>query len=249
MSRNDEEIVRYSLTKGVARLTMDDGGRNLISPTMLRQLNTALDKAEAANAVVILTGRPGIFSAGFDLRILKTGVRDTYNMLIGGFELSRRLLDFPTPVLIACSGHAIAMGAFLLLSGDYRIGAQGDFRIVANEVAIGLTVPHAAIEICRQRLRSGHFERAVLLSEQYSPVSAVDAGFLDSVVPDDRLMMAASELAAQYAALDLKAHHQSKRRLRQTQLKKLRQAIWEDRRDFIAQGIQRLVRTQAGRKG
>lgn len=76
---------------------------------------------------------------------------DAFKMLCGGFKLSARLLAFPTPVVIASNGHAIAMGAFLLLSGDYRIGSAGEFKIIINEVEMGFTLPFAAIEICRQR--------------------------------------------------------------------------------------------------
>ena len=158
-------IVACDIENSVATIVMDDGKSNVISPRMLSQLNHALDRAEKENAVVVLTGREGIFSAGFDLKILKSGVFNAFNMLIGGFSLSKRLLSFPTPVVIACNGHAMAMGSFLLLSGDYRIGVAGGFKIAANEVEIGLTMPHSAVEICRQRLKPAHLDRTVLLSE------------------------------------------------------------------------------------
>ncbi len=131
---------------------MDDGKVNVLSIPMLGEINAALDQAESAGAVVVLTGRDGRFSGGFDLAVLRAGGPDALTMLRGGFDLAERLLTFPTPVVVACSGHAIAMAAFLLLSGDYRIGAAGPFKITANEVAIGLPMPMAAIEICRQRL-------------------------------------------------------------------------------------------------
>lgn len=237
----DEALVTLDINDGVALIVMDDGKNNLVSPTMLMALNKALDQAEKAGAVVLLTGRDGVFSAGFDLGILRTGVRNTFAMLMGGFRLSRRLLAFPTPVVIACGGHAVAMGAFLLLSADCRVGAQGSFRIVANEVEIGLTMPHSAIEICRQRLTPAYLDRSVLLSETHDPDSAFEAGFLDIVVPADAVLARARAEAERYAKLDLGAHRKSKLRLRRAMLRALDAAIRADRRDFILQGLKRVL--------
>ena len=143
----------------------------------------ALDRAAADRAVVILTGREGAFSGGFDLRVLAGGGPDARAMVRTGFELAERILSFPAPVVVACTGHAIAMGAFLLLSGDYRVGAAGAYKIGANEVAIGITMPFFGVEICRHRLAPAHFQRAVINAEIYPPDDAVAAGFLDRVVP------------------------------------------------------------------
>lgn len=240
MEKTKNPIVGYTIENNIATITMDDGKNNLISPNMLSQLNQALDEAEKANAVVILTGKDDVFCAGFDLNILRTGVLNTFKMLIGGFSLSKRLLAFPTPVLIACNGHAIAMGAFLLLSGDYRIGSEGEFKIVANEVEIGLIVPYSAIEICRQRLKNAHLDTAVLLSHLYNPKTAVDAGFLDEVVPQQDLQSIAIQKAKQFSALDLKAHQLSKQRLRRKMLKRLNRAIFLDKISFIWMGVKRV---------
>ncbi len=155
---------------------------NVLSPAMLGELDAALDRAMADRAVVLLAGLPGVFSAGFDLPVLNAGGAASVAMLRAGFALAERLLSFPTPVVIACTGHAVAMGAFILLSGDYRVGAAGPCKIAANEVAIGLTMPRAAVEILRQRLAPAHFSRAATLAEPFSPDQAVEAGFLDRVV-------------------------------------------------------------------
>jgi len=127
-----EPIVKQQIDQNIAWIMMDDGNKNVISPTMIEQLNAALDQAEVAGAVVVLTGRQDVFCAGFDLQILRHGVGQAMAMLMGGFTLAKRLLSFPTPVIIACNGHAVEMGAFLLLSDDYRIGVSGDFKVVAN---------------------------------------------------------------------------------------------------------------------
>jgi enoyl-CoA hydratase len=220
------DLVTTTIADGVATLAMDDGKVNVLSLAMQRELTAGLDRAEAERAVVLLTGRPGVFSAGFDLPTLQGGGPDGAAMLRGGFELSERLLGFPTPVVIACPGHAIAMGLFLLLSGDLRIGAEGPFKLVANEVAIGLTLPQAAIEVCRQRLSPAAFNRVTVLSEVYAPgPDAVAGGVLDRVVPADDLAASAHEAAVGLAALDLAAHAATKRRTRADALTALRAAI------------------------
>jgi enoyl-CoA hydratase len=225
--------VTYTLGDTIATIAMDDGKVNALSLQMLQELDGAFDQAQTDQAVVVLTGRDGVFSGGFDLRALGGGDRDAAAaMLVAGFELAERILTFPRPVVVACPGHAIAMGVFLLLSGDYRIGADGPYRITANEVAIGLTMPRAAVEICRQRLTPAHFNRAVLLAEVYSPTDAVAAGFLDQAVPAADLQDEARTKAAALAKLNMDAHTGSKMRLRDHTLTAVRAAIEADAADF-----------------
>src|SRR4051794_22785468 len=144
-------LVNYALDGGVATIAMDDGKVNALSPAMLGELNAAFDRAEADRAVDVVTGREGVFSAGFDLKVLRGGGPDGPAMVQGGFDLAMRVLAFPFPVVMACSGHAIAMGLFLLESGDYVVGADGSFKFTANEVAIGLEVPPVGLAGLRQR--------------------------------------------------------------------------------------------------
>lgn len=222
------DLVTYQYTDSIATITLDDGKVNVLSPQMLAEINAALDRATADRAVVIVTGREGMFSAGFDLRVLTAGGPDALGMLRSGFELAERLLSFPMPAVIACNGHAVAMGVFLLLSGDYRVGVAGPYKIVANEVAIGLTMPRAAVEICRQRLAPAHFNRAVILAEPYSPEDAVAAGFLDRVAQPAELQEVARAIAVQLGKLNMNAHAASKLRAREQALKAIRAAIEAD---------------------
>jgi len=217
--------VSYRLDQSIATITLDDGKVNALSPGMLSEINRALDQAEADRAIVVLTGRQGVWSAGFDLALLRTGGDDADGMVRAGFDLTERLLAFPRPVVIACTGHAIAMGVFLLLSGDYRIAAAGPYKIVANEVSIGFVIPHAAIEICRHRLAPAHFHRAVALAEVFAPDDAVIAGFLDRVVPASELGEAARAAATRFASLNMAAHAATKLRAREPALRALRAAI------------------------
>jgi enoyl-CoA hydratase len=218
----------YVRNGSVATITMDDGKVNCLSQRMLLDVDQALDRAAADNATVLLTGRDQRFSAGFDLKVLREGGEAAHAMLMAGFKLAERLLSFPTPVVVACNGHAVAMGAFLLLAGDVRIGAAGAFKITANEVAIGLTVPQAAIEICRQRLTPAHFTRAVLTAEIYAPEQAIAAGFLDHVVPAEDLLETARTTATTLSGLNMAAHASTKLRARESTLKALRSAIEAD---------------------
>jgi enoyl-CoA hydratase len=226
--------VRYAVDGAVAAITMDDGKVNVLSSAMLGDINAALDRAEADADVVVLGGRPGVFSAGFDLPVLREGGEAAGSMLRAGFELAERLLSFPAPVVIACSGHAIAMGAFLVLSGDYRIGAAGAYKITANEVAIGVTLPLAAVEICRQRLSPAHFTRATIIAEVFAPAQAVEAGFLDRVVDGADLDRAIRSAAGDLAQLDMTAHSATKLRARKATLHALHEAIELDSAAYAA---------------
>ena len=199
-----------------------------MSNAMQASINEALDQAVVDRAVVVLSGRPGVFSAGFDLPVLTKGGSDAHDMLKGGFELALRLFSFPTPVVIACTGHALAMGCFLVMAADYRVGARGAYKIGANEVAIGMTLPFFAIEILRQRLSTAYFSRAALNAEIFAPDVAVSAGFLDAVVPPEELADAAQQRARQLSNLDFSAYAATKLRLREPVVAVLRRALEVD---------------------
>ncbi len=222
-------LVTYQLEGSIATITMDDGKVNALSLRMLSEVGAALDRAAADRAVVVLSGRQGVFSAGFDLQVLRAGGPDALAMVRGGFEMAERLLSFPRPVVVACTGHAVAMGLFLLLSGDYRVGTAGPYKLAANEVAIGLTMPWAGVEICRQRLTPACFNRAVILAEPFAPDDhALHGGFLDRVVDAGDLETTVRTAAAALARLDMNAHAASKLRARDHALKALRAAIESD---------------------
>ena len=225
-------LVAYEFKDGIATITMDDGKANALSPAMQGELNSALDQARADKAIVVLGGRAGVFSAGFDLPTLMAGGMNAVKMLTGGFEIAERVLSFPKPVVIANTGHALAMGVFLLACGDYSIGADGAYKIGANEVALGLTMPRAAIEICRARLLPAHFNRAMMLSEIYQPADAVTAGFLDRIVPASDVLSEAQAHAARLAKLNMNAYLGTKLLVREPLHKALRAAIEQDHTAF-----------------
>jgi enoyl-CoA hydratase len=220
-----DELTTYALDGGIATITMDDGKVNAFSIPMLRSLHAAFDRAADDEAVVILTGRNGYFSAGFDLKVIQGGEQaDVVEMLTLGATLAERILSFPTPVVTACTGHCFPAGAFLLLSADARIGAEGPFLIGLNEVSIGLTLPWFAIEIARHRLNPPYFDRLVSAS-MYSPYEAITAGFLDEVVAPTELHAVSLARASELAGLNMKAHAATKLRVREGVLRALRAAI------------------------
>lgn len=226
-------LAGFQIVDGVGVVKLDDGKANALSLPMQKALNSALDQAQQAKLPIVITGRPGILSAGFDLKTLAAGGQPAYEMLNGGIEIALRLLSFETPVVIACSGHAIAMGVFVLQCGDYRIGVAGNFKYSANEVAIGMTMPWSMIEILRQRLTPAAFSRAVLLAEAFTPINAVETGFIDRVVATEaELMPSALELAKSTLALNAAAHAASKQRLRGEVIATIRECWTKDSDDW-----------------
>ncbi|WP_339071087.1 crotonase/enoyl-CoA hydratase family protein [Pseudomonas idahonensis] len=222
------ELISYHLEDGIATLTLSNGKVNAISPDVIAAFNAALDQATADRAVVIITGQPGILSGGYDLKVMTAGPKEAVALVTLGSTLARRLLSHPFPVIVACPGHAVAKGAFLLLSADYRIGVDGPFSIGLNEVQIGMTMHHAGIELARDRLRRSAFHRSVINGEMFDPQSAVDAGFLDKVVSAEELQGAALAAARQLKKINMLAHKNTKLKVRKGLLETLDNAIIQD---------------------
>ncbi|ADU01097.1 MULTISPECIES: crotonase/enoyl-CoA hydratase family protein [Mycolicibacterium] len=219
--------VSYDLADSVATVTLDDGKVNVLGPAMQAAINDALDRAEADKAkAVVLAGNSRVFSGGFDLGVFQSGdAAAALGMLSGGFELSVRTLTFPVPVIIAATGPAIAMGSFLLLSGDHRVG-QPKTRCQAIEVAIGMTIPIAALEIMRARLTPAAFERSAALASTYVGDDAVAAGWLDEIVEADQVLTRAQQVAAEAATtLHAGAHLATKLKARKYALDAIRAGI------------------------
>ena len=200
---------------------------------MIAAFNAALDQAVTDRAVVIITGQPGILSGGYDLKVMTAGPKEAVALVTSGSTLARRLLSHPFPVIVACPGHAVAKGAFLLLSADYRIGVDGAFSIGLNEVQIGMTMHHAGIEIARDRLSKVALQRSVVNGEMFNPQSAVAAGFLDVVVSAEELQGAALAAARQLKKINMTAHKNTKLKVRKTLLEALDNAIIQDQEHLV----------------
>ena len=209
--------MEYETNNNIVTLTFDDGKANVVGHQFLEDINLGLDRAEKEQAgAVILCGREGIFSAGFDLGEFKKGPEQGMAMVKRGFELLVRLYSFPLPLVAACTGHGIAMGAFIIMASDYRIGSLGNFKMSLPETAIGMDLPPILVELTASRIAKRHLSRVALQSEVYNPEQAVEAGFTDEVVEaaalEARAMQVAEKLAqlpqAQYAAnkLSIRVH-------------------------------------------
>lgn len=223
------DLISYQLEDGIATLTISNGKVNAISPDVIAAFNAALDQAEADRAIVIITGQPGILSGGYDLKVMTSGPQNAINLVAAGSTLARRMLSHPYPIIVACPGHAVAKGAFILLSADYRVGAEGPFSIGLNEVLIGMTMHHVGIELARDRLRKNFFNRSVINGEMFNPQQALEAGFLDAVVAPEELMNAAKAMATQMKKVNMTAHKNTKLKTRKAFLETLDAAIELDK--------------------
>lgn len=219
--------VSYELANGVARIILDDGKVNVMSTTMLGEIGAAFDRAEKeAEIAVLRSARPGIFSAGFDLKVFAAcDAAKSLDMVRAGAELALRLMSFPHPLIGVMEGHAFPMGTFLLLACDVRLGVRGPHRMGLNEVAIGIAPPSFAIELARSRLHPAWLSRTVALGEMYEPDEAVTAGFLDRVVAPAAIDDALDEIITALRAIHKPSHMIAKRRLRQPAMDAIRNAI------------------------
>lgn len=214
-----------TIENDIALIAMDDGKANAISPAMLEALNAAVDEAEAAK-VIVLAGRPERFSAGFDLKFLAAAEPEQVRgLVVGGGKLALRLFTSEKPVVIACTGHAIAMGAFLLLAGDTRIAARGAYRIGANETVNGMTLPAFGVELPRARLNPMHLTEALAQARLYTPDEAVPVGWVDRVVEPGEVIDAAMAEARRLLPIAGHAYGRNKLMARQPAIDAIRPTL------------------------
>ena len=220
--------VGYELDGKTAVVTMDDGKANALSYEMIDALLAALSRAEGEASAIVLAGRPERFCAGFDLKVMMSGMDQARALLTKGAELLMRLYGSPLPLVIACTGHALAGGVLVVLTGDWRIGAQGAFKLGLNEVSIGLPVPILAMELARARLSPSELTRATLAAQIYSPDDAARAGYLDEAVPASELLARAKAEAARLGGLGRAAFAGTKQRLRGKTIEYIQSAMASD---------------------
>jgi enoyl-CoA hydratase/carnithine racemase len=220
--------VSVEIDGAVAVVRLDDGKANAIAPDTVTALREAFTRAEAEAGALVLIGREGRYSAGFDLAVMTSGVEPMRDLVSSGAELLLQLYGSPLPTVAACTGHALAMGALLLLASDTRLGADGPFKVGLNEVAIGMGLPGFAVELARERLSPRHFTESTIQARVYDPAGAVEAGFLDRVVPADELEATARQEAARLAELQRGAVAHTKRRARRAAIDLIRSTMAAD---------------------
>ena len=228
-----ESLVRYEPRGDVALLTLDDGKANAISHALIADLGAALDRAEREAKAVVLAGRPGRFSAGFDLRVMGSGPDAARALVAAGGELLLRLYLHPQPLVVACTGHALAAGALLVIVGDTRIGVAGAFKIGLNEVSNGMPVPIVVHELAHDRLDAREVFPAVVQAKLYDPEAAAAAGWLDRVVAPEALEAEALAEATRLAALPAHAYAFSKRSLRGRSVAYMRETMDANLREIL----------------
>jgi len=210
----------------ISIITLDDGKANVFSPKMIQDVNECLDKVPTESGALIITGRDGMFSAGFDLKIISSGdMQATMDMSLSGFKLLSRIFSFPRPILAACSGHGIALGTFLLCCCDYRIGVKGDYMIGANEMRTNMVIPIPILELISHRVTASHKYRAILGAEMYSIQDGVEAGLIDEIVDSKDLMEAAILKAKDLASMGHPSYTLTKELFIREPLQKINDAI------------------------
>jgi len=204
-------LANIKTDENVSIITLDDGKANVFSPTMISEFNLLLDQVPTNKGSLLIHGRPGMFSAGFDLKVMMSGSEPAVQMVQSGFIMLKRVFSFPRPVVAACSGHAIALGAFLLCSSDHRIGAKGEYKVGANELRNNMIVPTPLLEIAKFKLNKSHKQRAILNAEMYSIEDAVEPGYLDEVVDADKVFETALAKAKDLAVLAHPQYNETKK--------------------------------------
>jgi enoyl-CoA hydratase len=235
-----DQRLTYSLEAGgqnaTAVIRMDDGKVNALSHAQMDALSSALARAESEATALVLAGRSGRFCAGFDLSVMQSGAETATELVRHGMELLLQIYEATIPVVIACTGHAVAAGALLLLTGDRRIGASGAFKIGLNETSIGLPLPVLALALARDRLASPELVRATLMGQLYGPEEAVRAGYLDAVAPPEDLLAEATREAAKLGAFSGRAYAATKARLRRQTIAYVRETLDADMATLLQGG-------------
>jgi enoyl-CoA hydratase len=215
----------------VARIA--HGKANAISHDVLTALGAALDEVEKTDegspGALVITGTPGMLSGGFDLAVMRSGPKEAGRLVTDGGAFITRCFASPVPVVVACTGHAVAAGALLLLGADFRVGMTGDFRIGLIETQIGMVLPRWAVELSEERLSRRHFQQATVTARMYDPDGAVDAGFLDGAVPAEQVIEVALAEAERLVALPRSAYAGQVQMNRGERLARLEAAVAADR--------------------
>lgn len=213
MSQNESPI-SLNIENSIAHISMDDGKVNALSFQLIADLAAALDEASKSE-LVLLSGNAKVFCAGFDLKVIQGPPKEATKLMRAGVDLFTQIFDYPKPVVAACTGHAIAGGAILLMCADYRVGPDNpEISIGLNEVSIGMVVPPFLIEIANARLAKERLHESLNLAKLYSPEDAKNVGFLDTLTKDSVVETAMKESQGFVENLDSEAFQKTKKRLR-----------------------------------
>lgn len=221
-----EKLATLESKEDVSIITIDDGKANVFSKNMIDAFNECLDNVPTDKGSLIITGREGMFSAGFDLKVISSGdIEKIRDMTLNGFKLLARIFSFPRPVLAACSGHGIALGTFLLCCCDYRIGIKGEYMVGANEMRTNMVIPTPILELIKFRVTQSYKYRAVLGGEMFALEDATKTGIIDEITESNNLMNTAMEKAKDLSTMGNPSYSLTKELFIAETLKKINDAI------------------------
>jgi len=188
-------MIHEDIREGIATIALDRPPANALNAAFTAAIREAHGRACAAGArVVILTGRPGMFSGGLDVPELLPQPRPAIEAFwLEFFRLCRELAASPVPVVAALGGHAPAGGAVLAIHCDYRIAARGNFRIGLNEVAVGLPVPDCIMLAFEHLLGARIAQQLAMTARLVTTEEALGLGLVDELVEPEGLMERARE--------------------------------------------------------
>ena len=225
MSSGSIHIERVSQ---IAVLRIDRPPANAIDLNLAGEFADLLEAIETDDGIsaVVITGTGSCFSAGLDLKLVPSYDREQQqemvmrvNRLFGG------IYALPVPTIAAVNGHSIAGGVILMLACDYRVGAEGDYKIGLAEARVGVPFPVAAMAIVQSELSHPVARRMVLTARNSTPREAMSMGVLDDLHPSDRLLTRAIETAQEMATLPRTVYGRIKRNLRAAALARIEDAI------------------------
>ena len=197
-----DSIATLSQQNDISIIKLDDGKANAFSYEMLSQVNELLKKVPRDSGALVITGRDGLFSGGFDLKTLATGDMEKITKMVQlGYRLLLELFSFDRPIIAAVSGHSIALGLFVTCSADYRIAIDGKYLCQANEVRNNMDIPPQIMEILKARVNKKYFYSAVFHADAYSVQDSIEVGYIDEVVSKDIFMKRVIEKAKELATL------------------------------------------------
>jgi enoyl-CoA hydratase len=220
--------IQIETTDKVAVLRVDRPPSNAIDLQLANEFESALDRVEKTDEIgaLVITGVGSCFSAGLDLKVVPNYDRDQQQaMVVQVNRLFGRLYGLGLPTIAAVNGHAIAGGLILTLACDYRIAAEGDYKLGLAEIRVGVPFPVAAMAIVQSELSNSVARMMVLTGRNSGPAEALSRGVLDEVQPADRLLSRAIEVAQEMAGLPRSMYVRIKRQLRSKALAQIDDAI------------------------
>ncbi len=220
--------IQIEVIRTIAVLRIDRPPANAVDLDLANEFATVLESIGTDDSIgaLIVTGAGSCFSAGLDLKVLPTYDRaQQQSMVINLNRLFGGLYGLPLPTIAAVNGHAIAGGVILTLACDYRIGAEGDYKVGLAEMRVGVPFPVAAMAIVQSELSRPVARAMVLTARNSNPSEAVKLGFLDELQSLDWLLPRALDVAEEMAALPRSNYRLIKRQLRASALSRIDDAI------------------------